>query len=305
MTYAHNAIDVLKTLCMPSIRRNEIANRISCAPSCASAVSHLPIKIRFSHHNAAGLYQPQRISTPSYCSDADILEALAPQRNLQLNIILSRWHSLAVSTHTFLHELVHVYQDMSGLFCLHRPDEAGRVIQLDVPSYVRVVLFSEAWAAVEAIRSSWSLKMRGDDTAWRGAMASPDWRALSQVFMAEFRKHGCENAAAFLTFRAWYQAPIKQFYEALALRDFHALDEAHAMYDVQYRHVARRDLLKTFSGTHYPDYLADIDYSDDVYAVADEIMFHDNAVDHPYDMQEGEQASLAYFLNALQDQPAD
>lgn len=169
------------------------------------------------------MYEPLALSTElldtpeKYNQFVQGFWALQEQRQFKANIKLSWWLGTHGNAHTFLHEAMHFYQDMHGLYFMPLMEEGKTPIILDEPSMIRIVLFNEAWAQTEAIRTSWALMNKGDDLGWRGAIKSKDWAYLAKAYDTDLINGIDEKQAAAKCFERWYDGKHIGFYQLEAL----------------------------------------------------------------------------------------
>ena len=177
-------------------------------------------EMHFPFFGNVGLYVPHSIATENLDNPekqqkfADgFLQALGSE-----NAPKARFHLCAsvgqdVNAHSFLHELIHFYQDMLGLYLIPLSERGVYPVHLDMKSFVSAFLFCEAWAETESICASWRLKEKGVDGPWKGAMASPDWRGLAKQFASDLEQGTMFEKAAANIFSAWYEGKHRSFYE--------------------------------------------------------------------------------------------
>ena len=188
-------------------------------------------EVEFSWFGGAGAYTPhvlatERLDTPKKQGDfARSFLTMCERKAFPAKIKLSRFLSLPVQLHCFLHELTHFYQDMHGFYYAPLQEEGVFPVMPDARSMVVLTLFNEAWATVESIRAGWRLKMAGNDAAWRGAVTSPDWKGLAQAYGRDLDGGMDEMQAAIMLWDRWYEAPQRAFYERQAITFFSALFE--------------------------------------------------------------------------------
>ncbi len=181
------------------------------------------VDIEFSMFAGAGMYQPFALQT-------ELLDT--PEKHEQFvrgfwnayesghiksQIRLSSFSGLSANVHSFLHEAMHFYQDMHGLYLLPLQENGTFPVCLDAHSEIVAIMFCEAWAQTETIRACWSIKEKGDPTAWRGALGSKDWKYLAQAYEYDLDNGMDESKAAAQTFHRWYGGKHRAFYEKHAL----------------------------------------------------------------------------------------
>ncbi len=179
--------------------------------------------IRFSLFGGSGAYRPYGLCT-------DVLDS--PEKYEKFHIGFSRAHERGEmnarivlpalggqgrAAHLFLHEMMHFYQDMCGLYLVPLQERGVFPFALDAYSEIVAILFSEAWAQTEAIRASWAIREKGDDLGWRGAVSSPDWGDLARRYDDDLSAGADEAKAAANVFEGWYAKPQRGVYERHAL----------------------------------------------------------------------------------------
>ncbi len=182
-------------------------------------------EITFPVFGGAGAYQPHALTT-------EVLDT--PEKQLMFThgfaheveagtfkakIKLTSWFGRGGNAHSFLHELMHFYQDTLGLLLMPLKEQGVMPIIADLRTSVIALLFCEAWAEVEALRTCWSLKYKEiDDAPWKGALASPDWGDLAKFYAERMAENKGEAWAAAKVFEQWYNGKYRDYYE------FHALN---------------------------------------------------------------------------------
>ncbi len=238
-------------------------------------------EISFSGFGGAGAYEPfalstEKIGTPEKQQQFtngfwNMFEAGRMKAKLRFSAILGA----DINAHYFLHELMHFYQDMHGLYMLPLQEEGAFPTLLDAESDIVAIMFCEAWAEVEAIRASWSLREHGDKRGWNGAIKSPDWQDLSMIYDKGLQSGIDEKCAAANIFKMWYEGAHRQFYEAHGLK-IHEINFARFKEGAQ--EVSNQDIGASFRKLELPmliarlpkggipDYFANIDWCDDIYS---------------------------------------
>lgn len=191
--------------------------------------------LRFSLTGGAGAYKPyalatERLDTPQKQQQFSngfwsMSESGAMKAQIQLSLLLGE----GGNAHSFLHEIMHFHQDMQGLYFIPMKEDGLFPIALDAHSNIVSILFCEAWAQVEAIRTCWALRDKGDPIGWSGAVQSPDWKDLARSYDADLQKGLDEARAAANCFRRWYQGRHRVFYEK------HAMN----IYDLNFKRFAQ------------------------------------------------------------------
>ena len=176
-------------------------------------------EINFSVFGGAGVYVPKALRTEQIDSPlkqqqfASGFWAKVEAGELRAKMRFSSLLSIDTNTHYFLHELMHFYQDMHGLYLTPLQEQGTAPICLDAKSYIVAIVFCEAWAETEAIRASWALREKGDERGWSGVTKSPDWRELALAYDKDMQDGVDETKAAANTFQRWYEGKHREFYE--------------------------------------------------------------------------------------------
>lgn len=182
------------------------------------------LEISFSMFGGAGAYQPFALSTEALDTPekqhqfAQGFWRMSEVGALKCQIQLSSVAGLRVNMHSFLHEAMHFYQDMRGLYLMPIQEDEVFPTMIDAKSNIVAILFNEAWAQTEALRASWSIKEKtGDARGWQGALKSPDWKALACAYAEDVGKGMDEAEVMARSFRRWYEGQHRAFYEAHGL----------------------------------------------------------------------------------------
>lgn len=180
--------------------------------------------IGFSIKGGAGAYQPFALSTEKVDSHLKQQQfssgfwSMVEAGNIKAKLRFSALLGAQSNAHSFLHELMHFYQDMQGLYLLPLQEQGEFPVFLDAKSDIVAYLFCEAWAEVEAIRTSWALREKGHVSGWDGALSSPDWGALARKYDGDMQGGADEKRAAADAFMGWYEGAHRKFYETHALK---------------------------------------------------------------------------------------
>jgi hypothetical protein len=161
----------------------------------------------------SGVYVPSVMSVNTDHFKTEFLEDIKAGK-MKAKLRISSRHGAGAAAHHFLHELVHFWQDMHGLFVYPLQIANETSVQLDLVSQVAVHKLCEAMAATEAIRGSYRLKTKGYPQAWRGAMGSINWRGMAKIYEKAIVAGEPEYEAARLIFHVWYAGSQAQYYEA-------------------------------------------------------------------------------------------
>jgi len=181
-------------------------------------------EITFPIFGGAGAYQPHALTTEALDTpDKQIMfaqgfAAKVEEGAFKAKIQLSIWLRRGGNAHSFLHELMHFYQDTLGLLLMPLKEQGVMPIMANLRTSVIVLLFCEAWAEVEALRACWAFKYKEiDDDPWKGALASPDWGDLARFYYEKMNENRGEAWAAAQTFTQWYKDKNRAYYEHHAL----------------------------------------------------------------------------------------
>ncbi len=237
--------------------------------------------LKFSITGGAGAYKPFALSTEKLDTPAKqhqfangfwkMSEAGKMKAKIQLSLLLGA----EGNAHTFLHEIMHFYQDMHGLYFVPLKEEGVLPIMLDARSDVTVILFNEAWAEVEAIRTCWALNQKGDSLGWNGAVQSPDWKHLANGYDTDLNSGVDEAKAAANCFKRWYQGQNRIFYEQHAMKIFDLnykrflsdiVDMSDATVTNSLRSLDLPLLMSRIPVDDVPKYFAQIDLADELYS---------------------------------------
>lgn len=181
-------------------------------------------EVSFPLQGGAGAYQPFSVSTEAINTPEKQQQftsgfwAMIEQGGVRAKLCFSAFSSADINAHYFLHELMHFYQDMHGLYLLPIHEQGVFPVLLDAKSDIVAILFCEAWAEVEAIRTSWALRESGHPSGWNGAITSPDWADLARAYDHDLSAGVDEAKAAADTFHRWYEGKHRRFYEEHALK---------------------------------------------------------------------------------------
>ncbi|MDH5722238.1 MAG: hypothetical protein OEY94_02820 [Alphaproteobacteria bacterium] len=255
-------------------------------------------EMHFPFFGNVGLYIPHSIATEKLDSPekqqafADgFVQALGSE-----NAPIARFHLCAslgqdVNTHSLLHEIIHFYQDMLGLYLIPIAERGVYPVHLDMQSFVSAFLFCEAWAEVEAIGASWRLKEKGVSSPWNGAMASADWRELAREFEKDMERGTMFEKASANIFNTWYEGKHRSFYEKHAAEIYSDMTEKYRKNapDISEREIGKalRKLelpmvLIKIPKKKIPAYLTHLDWADERYSsiqsphVQEKIAAHDS-----------------------------
>lgn len=212
-----------KAACVEILRRDEVF----FAAVINDAIDY-GMDLRFGLIGGAGTYTPhilatQPLDTPQKSTlFTQVFMDQCTNNAYPVKMCLNRLLPITAQSFTFLHEVMHFYQDMNGFYYAPLREVGVFPTMPDFRGRVMLTLFNEAWATCEAIRASYRIAQGGDDTPWRGALSSFDWGGLAREY-AQNLEGGMEEARAAKTmFEAWYSLPQRIFYELEAMRFFYA-----------------------------------------------------------------------------------
>lgn len=176
-------------------------------------------KIRFSFLLPNGSYTPQIMRAKDDRYEDEFLRAHQTGA-IYATFRLNAWHGRARNLHYLLHELVHFYQDLQGVFLqpLVAPDQTP--IVPSPQSWQDVVLMTEAMAETETIKASWRLRQNGYPHAWQGALTSQSWRGLALLYEQKREEGQSETEAADVIFNAWFEGKHVDYYRRIAQQQY-------------------------------------------------------------------------------------
>jgi len=198
----------------------ELARQDKFLDKILSRLDVLGIDIKFRFWGGPGQYSPQALSVASEDQFHEHFAQTVKQGDMACQFEFSPRHGQAVVVHTWVHELIHAYQDSLGLMMTPLQIDGRMPIILDARSEVQLMLLCESIATVEAIRASWRLKEQGIDAAWRGACLSFDWRKLAKSYEADIRADLSEEEAAINALANWFGMSQRLYYEKRAINMF-------------------------------------------------------------------------------------
>ncbi len=235
-------------------------------------LSDFGYEISFSTFGSAGSYQPfalatDKIDTPEKQHQfASGFWSMIGAGGALAKFKFSNLLSTDIAAHSFLHELMHFYQDMHGIYLLPLQEQGEFPVLLDAKSDIVATMFCEAWAEVEAIRISWALKGKG----WRGAISSPDWKGLALNYDSDLRDGIDEAKAAANIFRGWYEGRHRVFYEKHALKAYESNLERYnndaETIKGNFRKLELPMLIVRIPKPDMPNYFHQIDWDDEFYS---------------------------------------
>ncbi len=237
-------------------------------------------EVKFSVFGTAGAYKPFALSTEKLDTTHKKQQfingfwKISESGNMKAKIQLSSLLGARGNAHNFLHEIMHFYQDMYGLYFLPLKEQGVFPISLDANSNIVSMLFCEAWAEIETIRTCWALAKKGDNSGWIGAINSPDWKDLAKNYDYDLQSGVDEAKAALNAFNSWYKSKQRLFYEMQALKIYKInfaryLEDIKDVNDAQIsdnlRSLGLSDILAFIPQNHIPKYFTQIDLSDELF----------------------------------------
>lgn len=216
-------------------------------------------------------------------------------------IRLSRFANEGRAVHSFLHEVMHFYQDMHGLFFTPLEEEGVFPIILDSKSSILATLFNEAWAEVEAIRAAYSFKHKGRDAVWNAALGHADFGYLARRYEQDLGSGIDEGRAAAKMFMRWYDGAHRGFYEQHALgvyKDNMTRYKTHAVYDTGCLRLLELPMLVArLPAGAVPQYFNHFDWISDVFVPRIDVAEFDVAENN--DVQNIKCGAPPYLWNRL------
>ncbi len=182
-------------------------------------------EITFSFSGGAGAYQPFALATEVLdMPEKQQMFSKGFERQVEAGVFkaiirLSVCHGYGGHCHSFFHELMHFYQDMLGLYLLPLKERGVMPVMADLRTSITALLFCEAWAEVEALRTCWAFGYKGaDKRPWEAAVRSRGRGALARYYGQCLDEGADEAVAAARAFERWYQGAHRLFYERHAAR---------------------------------------------------------------------------------------
>lgn len=264
--------------------------------------------IRFSVFGGAGAYKPYALRTEPLDTPEKLerfYHGISPMfgaGQLKARITLPRFASQGVVEHSFLHEVMHFYQDMHGLYFVPLEEEGVFPIILDAKSSVMATLFNEAWAQVESIRASYGIARKHEkDSLWAGAIGHRDFGAMAQRYAEDLDAGVSEARAAATIFMVWYEGRHRGFYEKHALQiynqNFKRYEEQALFHDDFLRTLELPMLIARLPQGHVPRYFDHLDWADK--AFEPQIDLKDYAVSEHPNVQNIKCGAPPYLWNRL------
>ncbi len=258
----------------------EFASRHLFFADVLHAFQDYGLDLQFSMLGGVGAYQPfalstERLDTPQKQEQfTNGFWSSAERGDMRVYITLSSMHGGGRSAHDFIHEAMHVYQDMYGLYFVPLKEDGAPPLILDANSDIVAILFCEAWAQVQTIRICYTLKERGFVKGWKGAQSHPDFSGLARGYARDMESGVEESLAAARCFKAWYMGAHREFYEGHALK-IHKINFERLTQDVKncrnedvnrnLRRLTYPKLLERLPENEMTSFFKKVDWEDDVY----------------------------------------
>ena len=189
---------------------------------------------------------------------------------------------------SFYHELMHFEQDRLGFYPFPLLQRQGFAKMIDMPSFISVLNFCEAWAETEAIRGVWRL-CAGDinHMAWKESYAACVDRVMLDAFVKTLQRGVLENHAAIEALCVWYSSKKRRFYDRQAASLFKEVFQKNCQAAPHDRDTINQNLLridlKSFleyrmkaAGDEIPAWLEGVNISDMLFQkIVDESVLSD------------------------------
>ncbi len=276
MILCFNPLNLLRPA---SNKRNEIISYAMQDKFFAKLLNDLRdfgYEISFSSFGGAGEYQPFALSTEKIDSPekqhqfASGFWSMIETGGVKSKFKFSNLLSVDINAHSFLHEMMHFYQDMHGIYLLPLQEQGEFPVLLDAKGDIVATMFCEAWAQVEAIRTSWALQEKGSASGWNGAINSPDWKGLARAYDNDLRGGVDEAVAAAKIFKLWYEGKQRIFYEKHAIKAHESnleryLNGTEVIKD-NFRMLELPMLIVRIPKEGMPNFFHQIDWEDELYS---------------------------------------
>jgi len=245
-------------------------------------VADYGLELNFSYTENFGAYTPFALSTEILDSpekQAQFTQGfwhMAEQSAFKIKITLPTLAGPQRNAHDLIHELFHAWQDMYGLYNLPLQEQGKFPTAQDSYSDIVSIIFNEAWAQTETIRTCWAIQHKTNDArGWKGAISHPDFGDLAQQYDQDLKNGTDETIAATNTIKRWYQGKHRAFYEHHALNihqiNFKRYKEGAnnpSLEDIttNLRRLRIPELLKRLPPNAQSAYLNQIDWNDALFA---------------------------------------
>ncbi len=250
-------------LLMPAVEKThwliELARHDTFYAGIISTLETYGYQVHHQFYGHNGAYLPDNIELIENCETEEAVKELHEQGELQARFALSSRYGGAQISHYWLHELIHFWQDLHGLFLTPLRQKDTAPVWMDASSHIAVTCFNEAMAETEALRASWRLKEKGYTIAWQGALSSLDWGKHARYYAQNLQRMP-ELEAARHSFDRWYESKQRPYYEKRALKAYQkTLDEFSvnnpAKAKSQMKRITPAELLKIMPKAERPEYL--------------------------------------------------
>ena len=172
----------------------------------------------------SGTYMPFSIKVDMTETDYDMFlqefQNSVKQGDMKCHFSFSGRAGKNAIAHSFLHEVIHFFQDRYGLFLTPLQKKGEMPFLLCPRSEIKLLLFCEAMAQTEAICASWRLYQKGYKNAWYGAILSFNWGGHAISYYRDLQSGIDDVHAARRNFDRWYRTLHRKYYENKALRLF-------------------------------------------------------------------------------------
>ncbi len=181
------------------------------------------LNIRFSAFAGAGAYQPFALSTERLDTSvkqqqfANGFWNASAKGEMRAEIVLSSLYGGGRAAHDCIHEAMHLYQDMYGLYFVPLKERGVSPCMLDANSDIVAIKFCEAWAQTQTIRFCYKAKENGFGAGWKGALSHPDFGYMARFYEYDLAQGTDERGAAARCFLSWYEGAHRELYERHAL----------------------------------------------------------------------------------------
>lgn len=241
------------------------------------------IDVRFPvFQGSVGAYQPFALNTERL----DTLQKqeqftngfwrIAERGEMRALVMLPFFQLKGRAVHDFIHELMHLYQDMYGLYFVPLKEQGVMPVCLDAKSDIVAILFCEAWAQTQTIRMCYDLGQKGFRYVWRGALSHPDFGDFARFYAQDIDDGLSEDIAMVRCFKHWYKGAHRTFYERHAL-DIHRKNFERLMDDVGFenlhdvqknlRRLTYSSILERLPNNKMTAFFKNIDWNDAVFHV--------------------------------------
>lgn len=244
-------------------------------------IADFGLDLNFTLTGTTGAYNPFALSTEPLDTPEKQTQfghgfwRMAEEGAFKVHVTIPTLNGSRRGAHDLIHELFHAWQDMHGFYFTPLQEQNTFPIISDAYSDIVAIMFNEAWAQTETIRTCWAIKHKsGDSRGWKGALSHPDFGDLAKQYDADLLGGTDETVAAANCFRAWYQAAHREFYERHALNihkiNFEryksgAKNLSHDDITDNLRRLTYKTILNRIPKSVKSGYLKQIDWDDEVF----------------------------------------